>query len=89
MTKLLQLRIDDNLKNDADNLFKKLGLTTNDAIKIFLSQSVIEQKIPFEIKLEPTPDTVSKIMEILEELVENKDSETYKTSDDLFKDIGI
>ena len=28
-------------------------------------------------------------METLEELVENKDSETYKTSDDLFKDIGI
>lgn len=42
-----------------------------------------------EIKSEPTPDTVSKIMETLEELVENKDSETYKTSDDLFKDIGI
>lgn len=89
MTKLLQLRIDKNLKNDADNLFKKLGLTTNDAIKIFLSQSVIEQKIPFEIKLEPNSDTVSKIMEKLEELIEDKDPEFYKNSNDLFKDLGI
>ncbi|MBT9718238.1 type II toxin-antitoxin system RelB/DinJ family antitoxin [Enterococcus durans] len=89
MTKLLQLRIDENLKNDADNLFKKLGLTTNDAIKIFLSQSVIEQKIPFEIKLEPNSDTVSKIMEKLEELIEDKDPEFYKNSNDLFKDLGI
>lgn len=89
MTKLLQLRIDEDLKNDADDLFKKLGLTTNDAIKIFLSQSVLEQKIPFEIKLEPSPDTVSKIMEALEELIKDKDSKVYKNSNDLFKDLGI
>lgn len=61
MIKPMKVFIDDNLKNDADILFGKLGLSTNDAIKIFLSQSVREQKIPFRIKLESSESDSSKI----------------------------
>jgi DNA-damage-inducible protein J len=46
----IQVRVDDNLKNESDILFKQLGIDTTTAIRIFLTQSVIEQGIPFEIK---------------------------------------
>lgn len=89
MSKLIQLRVEEDLKKSSDELFNKLGLTTNDAIKIFLSQAVLEQKIPFEIKLDPNPETVSKVMKLLEELIEKENPEVYKNSEELFKNLGI
>lgn len=43
------LRIDPNLKKEADSLFQDLGLNLSTAFNIFLRQSVREQKIPFII----------------------------------------
>ena len=36
----LQIRIDDQLKKDADSLFSSLGLDTSTAIRIFLNASL-------------------------------------------------
>ena len=46
----IQLRLDDELKNKADELFKDLGLDTTTAIRMFLTQAVSSNGIPFEIK---------------------------------------
>ena len=43
----MSFRIDKTLKNDADILFKKLGLNTSVALNMFLSQCVREQALPF------------------------------------------
>ena len=45
----LNIRVDSNLKKDAEDLFKRLGLNMSSAINVFLTQSVKEQAIPFEI----------------------------------------
>lgn len=45
----LNIRVDSNLKKDAEDLFKRLGLNMSSAINVFLTQSVREQAIPFEI----------------------------------------
>lgn len=50
---LIQLRIDDNLKTEATDIFEKLGLDLSTAIRIFLTRSVEERGIPFSMKLEP------------------------------------
>lgn len=36
--KLIQLRVEYDVKNEADKIFKSQGLTTQSAIKIFLTQ---------------------------------------------------
>lgn len=36
--KLIQLRVENDVKNEADKIFKSQGLTTQSAIKIFLTQ---------------------------------------------------
>lgn len=51
----MSLRVDKDLKKEADKLFKKLGLNTSVAINMFLSQSVREQAIPFNITSEERP----------------------------------
>ena len=43
------LRVDEDLKRQADTLFSELGLNLTTAFNIFLRQSVREQRIPFQI----------------------------------------
>ena len=43
------LRVDEDLKKQADALFSELGLNLTTAFNIFLRQSVREQQIPFQI----------------------------------------
>jgi DNA-damage-inducible protein J len=46
----LTIRIDENVKRDAETLFIKIGLTMSAAINVFFRQAVREQAIPFELK---------------------------------------
>lgn len=43
------LRVDEDLKKQAENLFSELGMNLTTAFNIFLRQSVREQQIPFRI----------------------------------------
>lgn len=44
------IRMDEQLKAQADELFSDLGLSLSSAITMFAKQAVREQRIPFEIK---------------------------------------
>lgn len=48
MTATIQTRVDAELKAKADALFASIGLDTTAAIRLFLTQAVIQRKIPFE-----------------------------------------
>ena len=43
------LRVDEDLKRQAETLFSELGLNLTTAFNIFLRQSVREQRIPFQV----------------------------------------
>ena len=40
MASTIQIRVDDDLKNKSDQLFKDLGTDTTSAIRMFLTQAV-------------------------------------------------
>ena len=44
------MRIDPEVKREAEELFASFGLNLTDAINIFLYQSIREQGLPFELK---------------------------------------
>ena len=46
---LIQVRVDDALKKDAEALFNDLGLDVPTAIRLFLKQSLIHNGLPFAI----------------------------------------
>ena len=50
MSRTIQLRVDDFLKQAADELFASLGLDTSTAIRIFLTMSVETDGLPFEVR---------------------------------------
>ncbi len=46
----ITLRVDKELKEQADALFGDMGLTVNTACRMFLKRAVQEQRIPFELR---------------------------------------
>lgn len=48
-TATLQVRLDHQLKKDADRFFLAAGLDTTTAVRMFLRQVIIRKAIPFDI----------------------------------------
>ena len=50
-TAMIRARVEPDLKDDAENILKKLGLKPSQAITLFYKQVVLNKKVPFEISL--------------------------------------
>ena len=48
---ILQVRIDSEIKEQAELLYKQLGTSFAEAVRIFAKQSIEEQAMPFKIHL--------------------------------------
>ena len=61
----VSIRMDDNLKKQAEDLFNDWGMNLTTAFTIFLKQASKEQGIPFESTREiPNSETISAINEV-------------------------
>ena len=61
----LSIRMERELKEQAENLFSELGMNMTTALNIFIRQSVRQGKIPFEISLNrPNAETAAALREI-------------------------
>ena len=59
---VLQVRVDDDLKNQASAIYNELGIDLSTAIRMFLKRTVLERGIPFDTKLDDV--TVKGILAI-------------------------
>ena len=46
----ISIRIDEDIKKEAEDLFTRLGLNMSSAVNVFFRQAVTEQAIPFQIR---------------------------------------
>ena len=64
MTTNLNIRIDKDIKEQAEGIFNELGMNMTTAVNIFLLTAIREHGIPFELKLDvPNETTVAAIEE--------------------------
>ena len=49
----ITIRMDDDLKKQADALFEELGMSFTTAINVFVRQAIREGRIPFEVTTTP------------------------------------
>ena len=64
MTTNLNIRIDKDIKEQAEGIFNELGMNMTTAVNIFLRTAIREHGIPFELKLDvPNETTVAAIEE--------------------------
>ncbi len=60
----MNIRMDTEVKRQAEALFGEIGMNMTTAINIFLKQSIRENGIPFEIKInQPNSETRAAINE--------------------------
>ena len=74
--------LDTEMKKKAQEIFKQYGMGLSDAFNIFLAQAVMEQGIPFQIKI-PNDETA----QVIKEAREGKNM-TKVSLDELKKEVG-
>ncbi|CAM3527628.1 type II toxin-antitoxin system RelB/DinJ family antitoxin [Parendozoicomonas haliclonae] len=47
----VRARIDESLKQDAEDILKQLGLNTSQAINLYFSQIVLRRGLPFDVSI--------------------------------------
>lgn len=70
-TSLLQVRIDDKLKNEASHVFENLGIDTSTAVRMFLKRAVLDNGIPFRMTLPKEPYSAERGYKAMKEISEN------------------
>jgi DNA-damage-inducible protein J len=75
----IQIRVDNNMKAAADELFDSLGLDTPTAVRMFLSAAIENDGIPFPIRRKPN----AEMREALEDVRLRRNLHgPYKNADD-------
>ena len=83
----MNIRVDSEVKDSAKKIFSELGLDLTTAVNIFLRQSIRENGIPFDLRLDiPNQETKKTIKEAEQGLGMSK---SFKSANDLFDDLGI
>lgn len=84
----LNIRIDEDIKKQAEEIFTALGLSTSAAFNIFAKTVVRERRIPFELTLNtPNVETLAAIKEI-EEMKKNPAlGKSYNSAAEMLDDI--
>ncbi len=78
------VRVDSELKQQSEELFKEMGMNMSMAINIFLKQSIKEQGIPFKITNNPNKKTIKTI----KKANQGKNlSNNFTNMEDLFEDL--
>lgn len=85
MTSLIQARVDSKLKEEAENIMSQLGISLNEAIRMFLKQVIIQQGIPFKptLRVEPVYEPNEKLKKIIQDVEDKKGLTVYKNTDEM------
>lgn len=85
-TTSVTIRMDENLKRQAEELFTDLGLNMTTAFTVFAKQAVREQRIPFDLYRTPNEETVQAIEEV-QKLKNDPNRKTYSSFSDLLEEV--
>ena len=87
MTSNYTIRLDTELRREAEALFSDLGMSLATAFQIFLKQAIQEQGLPFPVKKkQPNKVTLAAMKEAME-IAESPDAKTYSSASEIMKDI--
>ena len=84
----MSIRMDTELKKQAEVMFSQMGINMTTAMNMFLRQVVRQGKIPFEIAVDiPNAETLVAIKE-MDDIISGKiKTKKYKTTKELFEEL--
>ncbi len=81
------VRLDAQIKEDAEKLFGDLGMTLSSAFNIFLHQSLMTQGLPFAVRRERPNKTTLAAIEEGERIAHDPNARTFSSVDELMKEL--
>ena len=80
----MSIRLDSEVKEQAQQVFSNLGMDMTTAINIFLRQAIQYQGLPFDVRL----DENRKLLQVLTDLDQNRNmSQSFESVSDLMEDL--
>lgn len=80
----MSIRLDSEVKEQAQQVFSNLGMDMTTAINIFLRQAIQYQGLPFDVRL----DENRKLLQVLTDLDQNRNmSQSFELVSDLMEDL--
>ena len=80
----VRARIEPSLKEDVEQLFKQMGLTTTEAINLFYRQAKLRQSLPIDVVI---PNKTTE--KVFKDTDANRMLIRCKSPDDMFDKLGI
>lgn len=80
-TTMVHIRLDETLKTQAADTLAAMGLSLSDAVRVFLTRVVAEQRLPFELKT-PNAETRAALAEA--EAIINARNARFTSAEALF-----
>ncbi len=86
----MSIRMDTELKKQADAMLSDMGLNMTTAMNMFLRQVVRQGRIPFEIATDiPNAETLAAMKEVDDMISGKIPAKKYTSTDELFKDLEL
>ncbi len=82
-----QVRIDENLKKQATELFSQLGMDMSSAMNIFLRQCVMRGGLPFEVTVPQYRPEVLEAMEEAKRISKDPKTKRYSSFSEAMEDL--
>ena len=80
----MSIRLDSEVKEQAQQVFNHLGMDMTTAINIFLRQAIQYQGLPFDVRL----DENQKLFQVLTDVDQNRNmSQSFESVSDLMEDL--
>lgn len=86
----MSIRMDTELKKQAEAMLSDMGLNMTTAMNMFLRQVVRQGRIPFEIATDiPNAETLAAMKEVDDMISRKIPAKKYTSTDELFKDLEL
>ena len=83
----VNVRIDADIKRNAERVFANLGVSASTAINMFYKQVIRTNSIPFELKADiPNKETIKALKEA-EKIEKNNTEKSFHSADELMRDL--
>lgn len=87
-TSSIHVRVEPQTKKKVEKILSKLGMTSAEAITIYLNQIILNSGIPFDIKIPEYTDDMKEAIKEADDIIKNpKKHKKYKNIDSLMEDL--
>ena len=87
-TSSIHIRVEPQVKEEVEKILNNLGMTSTEAINIYLKQIILNSGIPFEIKMPKFSDEMLEALSEAEEIEKHPEKyPTFENVEDFMEDL--